>query len=607
MNRKLIGAAMAVSLAAMATMPSAAFSYKGKGGDDKVKVTLIHTGDFHGHLIPRPNLRSDGTGQMEGGLARMYTLIKTIRKGADHSLLLHTGDTIQGSAEALYTKGQALVDVVDEMGVDGFAPGNWEFVYGTERFVELFGAGRWGTVAANVRYAPAAGEECAAGDYVLPPYNIKNIAGIKIALLGFTTDRGPQVVGSQVTEGLCFLSSNPDSTDIPDVSEVELELRAQIDHLRNIEKVDLVIMLSELGLANNTLLAERNAGIDFILSSDMHEETKHAVVITTPTGGETVVVEEGQDGTMLGEIELEFRNKKLVGWDWTAHTINDSIREDKRLAAKIAEVRKPFVNGPDFVSHVNPFSGAILNTPIDTPIGTTEVGLHRSNFTHEDLPGQIEGTSHDFLTDAYRGVAGTDVGAIRGFRYGTHIAPGIVKLEDIYHYMPIGAQIARGDITGQGLKNQIENPADGSLNPDPRRWRGGWLFGFSGVTFDLDPYQYIGNRASDVRVGGEPLDLTAMYSYASYWFDTDPGLINRVPATDIELAVRGPDGRALFVPVADRANYPAMDGTEIVWQYLRDNLGGNLSRLDTHRVNLLRPLPPPVFGNYEVQALRGAQ
>ena len=573
---------------------------------NKTEITLIHTGEFHGHLIPRAKVRSDGMGLLEGGLARVATKIKKIRRDADHSLLLHTGDTIQGSAEALYTRGQALVDVVDMLGIDGFAPGNWEFVYGTERFVELFASGRWGTVSANVRYAPADGAACSAGDYVLPAYSIKTVGGIKVAILGFTTDRGPQVVGSAVTAGLCFLNSAPGSSGIPDVSEVEAELQKQLAQLQTVENVDLVVMISELGLANNTLLAERNDGIDVILSSDMHEETENAVVVNTPNGGSTIVVEEGQDGTIMGELELEFKDKQLVDWDWTAHTIDETIREDRAVAAKVEEVRRPFVAGT-FVEHVNPFSGAILSTPIDTTIGTTAVGLHRSNFTHEDLPGQIEGTSHDFLTDAYRAVAGTDIGAIRGFRYGTHIAPGIVKLEDIYHYMPIGAQIARGDISGGGLKNQIENPADGSMNADPRNWKGGWLFGFSGVTFDLDPYLSKGNRASNEKVNGVALDSAATYSYASYWFATDPGLINRVPASNIEIAVRDTDGKALFVPLADRGNYPSMDGTEIVWQYLRDNLGGHLGQLDTHRVNLLRALPAPVFGNYEVQALRGVQ
>ena len=618
-------------LGALAGLPLGAAMAKPQTDDGDLMLTLIHIGDIHGHMIPRPNLRSDGRGSKpEGGLARMYTKIKQIRNfaesnregGKKRTLLLNTGDTIQGSAEALYTRGQALVDVLNEFGIDGFAPGNWEFVYGTDRFLEVFAGtdpiAPWGTVAANVRFAPDGynpadplkGTPCSQGDYILDPYVVKNIAGVKVGILGFTTDRGPQVVGSAVTEGLCFLLSRPDSSPMPDVSEVEAELRAQLEKLRNIEDVDVIVMLSELGLANNSLLAQRNDGIDVILSSDMHEETPDAVVVTTPSGGQTIVVEEGQDGTNLGELRLTFKRGQLKDWKWKSHVIDSTIKEDPVIAAKVAEIRAPFVSGPDFVPHDNPFHGGTLATPIDTVVGYTRVGLHRSNFSDEDLPGVIEGTSHDFLTDAFRAVAGTQIGAIRGFRYGTHVAPGPVKLEDLYHYMPIGPRIARGTIAGQAVKNQIENPANGSLNPDPRNWTGGWLFGFSGVTFDFDPYQSAGNRASNILVGGEPLVTTpgTTYSYASYWYATDPTLINRVSATNIEVAVRNPvDQKALFVPVADLGGYEQMDGTEVVAEYLQDDLGGGLDALTTNRVNLLMPLPEPVFNNPEVQPLRGAQ
>ncbi|MCK7496299.1 MAG: hypothetical protein MZW92_39300 [Comamonadaceae bacterium] len=77
-------------------------------------------------------MRWDAQGaRVEGGLARVYTVIKDIRKQDPKALLINTGDTIQGSAEALYTRGQALVDVLNAFGIDAFAPGNWEFVYGT--------------------------------------------------------------------------------------------------------------------------------------------------------------------------------------------------------------------------------------------------------------------------------------------------------------------------------------------------------------------------------------------------------------------------------------------------------------------------------------------
>lgn len=641
MKNSLAGAVLAMSMAAI-VQPSYA--------DDEIEITLIHTGDFHGHLIPRPNLRSDGDGRMEGGLARVYSRIKKIREKSDNTLLLHTGDTIQGGAEVLYTRGEAILKVVNEFGIDAFAPGNWEFVYGTERFVELFSdkfgntpVANFKTVSANLRYCgePFANKD---GERVVDPYIIKNVAGIKVGILGFTTDRGPQVVGTTVTKGFCFLSSVPGSSGTPDVSQVEAELRAQVDHLRNVEKVDLLVMISELGLANNTLLAERNDGIDVILSSDMHEETREPAVVTTPNGGKTLVMEAGQDGTMLGELELEFnkKTKKLKEWEFKAHRISDRIDEDRNIARLVKNVRKPFVAGEDFVAHENPFHHGTLRTPIDTVVGHTDVALHRSNFAGEAMPAVIEGSSHDFLTDAFRAITGADVAAIRGFRYGSHMM-GAMKLEDLYHYMPIGPQIARGTMKGRAIKGQAENSSNGSMNADPRNWTGGWVFGFSGMTFSIDPYATYVNPAvatttNDGRTfnfeveGKGALTLGGNYTYSSYWYggdNPDKCLLNRVALVQptpgdcpsLQIAVRDNDngGKARFVSYNEWAILPAedrMDGTEVVVQYLQDNLGGMVTsaNLSLNRISVVDKvtgnavvMPAPVYGDPEIQPLRGAQ
>lgn len=554
------------------------------------EIALIHTGDFHGHLIARPNVRSDGAGRLEGGLARMYTKIKEIRVREKHTLLLHTGDTIQGSAEVLYTRGQAIVDVVNPFKIDAFAPGNWEFVYGTERFLELFGGEKpkapWNTLAANVYYSaitedPTTPYPDKAGllpnteprQRVLPPYSVKRVGALKVGILGFTTDRGPQVVGKNVTKGFTFTKG-------------DAELKELLPVLRDKEKVDLVVMISELGLANNIRLAEAHPGIDVILSSDMHEETYKPVV--TKTG--TIIIEEGQDGTMMGELKLKVANRRIKHWKFTPHNITADIAEDPRIAELVRDTRKSFVAGPHFVQHVNPFNGTRLQRPIDIVVGFTKKSLHRSNFAHEDMPGVIEGSSHDFLTDAFRAVAQTDIGAIRGFRYGTHVPPGPIKMEDLYHFIPIGPVIAKGTIKGQQLKNQIENSADGSLNPDVSKWTGGWLFNFSGVALDFDPYKPNGQRAGNIRVNGRLLDLAAPYTYASYWYAGDPNLINVVPATDISL-LKDADGKA-------------MDGTEVVVQYLRALPDQTVDPV-LNRIRLLAPLPAAKFGFPEVQPLRG--
>lgn len=538
-------------------------------------ITFIHIGDIHGHLIPRPHLRSDGTGRLEGGLARMYTKVQQIRRASINSLLVNTGDTVQGGAEALYTRGRALVDVLNMFGIDAFAPGNWDFVYGTERFHETFVGDAplapWNALASNLYYdGPPYDDKT--GQRVLPPYKIMMIGNVKVGILGFTTERGPKVVGPEVVQGFRYTKGDP-------------EMEEFVPYLRNVEKVDLLVMISELGLANNIRLTEEVPGVDVVLSSDMHEETRKPAVTTTGT----IISEVGQDGTRIGELTVIVREGNILEWQYKFHTIDTRVPEDEAVARKVAEVRKPFVAGPDFQQHLNTFNGTVLTTPIDTVIGHTEVGLHRSNYTHEDMAAVVEGSSHDFLSDAFRSMAQADVGMIRGFRYGTHIAPGPIRLEDIYHYIPIGPFIARGEVSGQQIKNVIENSANGSLNPDPYKWGGGWLFGWSGVTFDLDPYAEQGNRGQNIKVNEAPLDLAATYTLASYNYLSEPNLINKIPARNV---VRVTDEEGNLI-----------DGTEVVAQYLA--MHGPVNP-ELHRIRLLAPLPDPLYGFYELQPLKGA-
>ncbi len=143
-------------------------------------LNLIHTGDFHGHLVSRYNVRSDAQGHgKEGGLARIATMVKGIRaEDPEHTLHMHTGDTIQGGAEVLYTRGQAMVNVLNRFGIDNFALGNWEWVYGVPRVNELFAGPNpqapWGALAANAYYVTTAEDPTTpypdkAGQRVLPP------------------------------------------------------------------------------------------------------------------------------------------------------------------------------------------------------------------------------------------------------------------------------------------------------------------------------------------------------------------------------------------------------------------------------------------------------
>ena len=596
------------------------------------ELTLIHTGDIHGHLVPRPNVRSDTVGRMEGGLARMATVINSIRKdNVGKTIYFNTGDTLQGSAEAMFTRGQALIDVVSLLKPDFDEPGNWDYLYGTTRFLETFVGtattpplAPWNALAANAYYScttitplcpatavagadrPALGSATfldpttpypdRSGQRVMTPYKVVTVNGIKVGVLGMTTQRGIRVIGPSVTKGFTYTDG---------VQEVPY----YINQLRNVEKVDVIVMISELELARTINLTENNPGIDFVLNADMHERTIKPIVVKTGT----VLVEEGQDGTMLGEISMEVLpghttpGDGKLNWEWTPHIITDAIPEDPIVAAKVAQVRAPFW-GKGFVPGQTVKIGgntATLLRPTDTIVGYTAVNLHRSNFTDNNTtegPGVIEGTSHDLIADAIHWAAGSDFATLRGFRYGTHVKPGPITMQDLYHYMPVGARIAKVfPAYGKNLKDQIENSARGTFDTNPNIWTGGWMFGYSGASFDLDVYQPYGLRGSNIKINGvaiDPADTSVKpYSVAGYWFADDPKTINNCGSC-------GGTG-ASVTPLVDESGNP-LDVTEVVVRYLK-TLPNMTANPQGHRINLLKALPVPAFSNPEIQPLRGAK
>ncbi len=569
--------------------------------DDRNKITIIHTGDFHGHLTPRPNLRSNApAGQTVGGLARIARLIDDIkeRAGEDNVLVMHTGDTIQGSGEALYTRGKAIVDVVDKLGIDAYAPGNWDFVYGPARFKELFvnsdgTARRWGGLVANLYEqgvstnpaAPPAPKNPGAlgsaqdsnvssveydnyanwylnyGKRLLKPYTVKKVNGVKIGILGCTTSRGPQVVGSWVTQGLAFTDC---SREIPKFAE----------ELRTLQGAKFVVLISEIEIGRNIQIMKSlsaNQHVDLVLNSDMHEEALQPIRVVNPgTSKETLIIESGMDGTLVGEVILTVKDGQVTAIDHKAHLIDDSLKEDKDVAEKVAKVRKPYNEGFDKTipctsssPYWNPFTEATcLNGPLSEVVGNTHVGLHRGNYSHEGMPAAVEGSSHDFIADAIRWWSKADLATVRGFRYGTHVKPGPITRNDLFHFVPIGPRVGKASrVVPNQIRNQIDNSSLAVFSSDPNNpvtplprynndygkpgtavygtspgagmtaygtagnslgWGGGWLFAYSAEGFHMDFAPYFQTNWQSVRSGAPVPPAGSTTIPSGIYLDIDP-------------------------------------------------------------------------------------
>lgn len=541
------------------------------------EVTLIHIGDIHGHLLPHADVRVAAPGTV-GGLARVYTVVREIRSRSTASLLVNTGDALQGSAEALFTRGEAVVAVMNHFGIDASVPGNWDYLYGPRQFRRIFAESasvpplaNWHALAANLHSTNrgAGDEPCP----VLPPFLIREVGGVRVGIIGLTTKRGIRV-GLAATRDFLF-------------DDGESALARLVPLLRNARGVDLVVVASELELANNVRLAERIPGIDVVLSADMHERTTQPIVASTGT----LLVEEGQDGSAVGELVLTVRRRRLAGWRFFSHSVTDRIAEDRAIRAVVDSVRAPLLDRRTLGPLRDPISGEPPLGALDDVVGFTEMPLHREGFLGDSEPAVLEGSTHDLLADAIRREAPADVAVLRGFRFGTEIRPGPIRVADLYYLMPIGARIGTAHgVTGAQLAAEIERALDGVFAPDPRRWTGGWMYAYSGLTFDVDAYAQAGHRARNVRVGGEPLDTLGRrtYSVSGFWYPDDPATVAGCGCRDADVAVMHP------------AEGEPMDAVHVVASYLA-SLPGRTVRSVPRRLRLLRPLPPQPLGFEVIQ------
>jgi len=533
-----------------------------------VTLNFAHIGDLHGHLIPRDHVTVGDSHAKQGGLAYLYTAIEDIRKEDNETILINTGDTVQGGAEVLYTRGQAILTVLNAFGIDYGALGNWDHLYGEARTAEIFfnkdKLANWTSLTSNL-YSKKTNK------LLSKPYEIFTRKGVKIGIIGFTSERPAMAVG-------------PSGFDEVRFTDGDKEFAAHVKTLRH--QVDVLVVISELGLAKNIKLAKAIPGVDFIFSSDMHEITTKAVELKNGT----VIVEEGQDGTRLGHIQVYVEHGKVTGHMFKMRTIDSSITPDPKIEALIEKVRAPFKKDSTAHMYKSQFSDKALRGAITHTVGQTKIDLHRSNFLDaKEMNAVIEGSSHNFIAEAFRVESGADLGVIRGFRYGTHIAKGDIQREDLFHYVPISPWVGVGEISGEKLLKYLNKAAYGSLAPDASLWTGGWNHTVSGVKYSLNPNAQKGKMVSDVRVlqNGKyvPLELQKKYTIAGYTYNEELNKVNKIPLENVKLMV-------------DKNGDP-LEAYEVIENYLAKHLANP----ELNRIKLLEPLAKPSYGNREIQPL----
>lgn len=171
---------------------------------DRVTISILHTTDLHGHILPT----NDYDGRLElGGMARCVTQIRRWQAENPNSLLLDIGDVYQGTQFALSNQGSAMIDLFNLLRYDAWIIGNHEFDWGIEPFLSALERSQMPVLTANtlLEGSPAGRFADASHPFAkIRPVLIKEIAGIKIAVVGLTTPGMPFWFLPKFLEGMEF-------------------------------------------------------------------------------------------------------------------------------------------------------------------------------------------------------------------------------------------------------------------------------------------------------------------------------------------------------------------------------------------------------------------
>ncbi len=423
-----------------------------------------------------------------GGFAQIKTVVDFLSKsfGEDKTLLLDGGDTWQGSATALYTRGKDMVGAMNLLGVD-VAVGHWEFTYKAEEVLENVKLLDAEFLAQNVKVKEDALFEGTAEAYdedtghAFKPYTIKKMGNARVAIIGqafpYTTIANPQRFIPDWTFG------------INDEGMQEL-----VDEVREEEKPDAVIVLSHNGYDTDKKMAEVVTGIDFIMGGHTHDGVPEAYPVKNEAGT-TYVCNAGSNGKFLNVLDLDIQNGKIKDFKFTLLPIfSDLIPEDKQMKKYIEDVRAPYLK------------------ELTREIATTDETLFRR--------GNFNGSWDQIICDALMEVKDAEISLSPGFRWGTSVMPGqAITFDDLMTQTAMTyPETYRRDISGKDIKLILEDVADNLFNEDPFYQQGGDMVRTGGISYKINPTAKMGERISEIQLtrNGAKLEANKKYSVAGW-------------------------------------------------------------------------------------------
>ena len=451
-------------------------------------ILLVLAGLFAGcgnHRVPdRPEspvvilFDTDAHCQMEG-YAAMAGLKSEMAGRTPFLTTVSSGDFVQGDIVGTITKGEGIVDIMNQVGYDFVVPGNHEFDFGMEQHSKLIEKLNSEILCANFTNLHT-------NQPVYKPYEIVKYGKVDIAFIGIATPATATSVSPKTfwdENGNAKYSFLPDNL-FPTIFQLVKEARSN--------GADYVVALSHLGADKEDIyptsleLIANTSGIDVVLDGHSHVTIPDTTLLDME-GKKVLLSSSGSYFQNIGILTLS------IDGTFSAELVpTSSVKKDSSVLNMVKKVKENVMEAGRKV------------------IGSSGITMNAMDADGEWLVREMEMPIGNFCADAFRRVLDTDIAMINGGGIRADLKAGEVSYNTLISVFPFNNTACKASITGQQLLDALEV----SVMSLPER--AGSFMQVSGLRFKVnqavptpvvldsgDLFSHIGNgerRVSDVQV-----------------------------------------------------------------------------------------------------------
>ena len=497
-NRRVLALVLAL-LVAFAMMPAMAFA-------DETPTEVISPNPTTEPTTPAKSndIVILGTSDVHCGIdqnigyAGFAAYKKALAETHNYVALVDAGDAIQGDTIGTLSKGEYIVDIMNEVGYDVVTPGNHEFDYGMDQFLNV--------IVPKMKATYVSANFMKDDKPVFDTYKMMTFGEKKVAFVGISTPE--TLVKSTPTYfqdkfGNYIYDFCNDSTG----DKLYKAVQTAVDAAKK-AGADYVVAVAHLGDDEASApwtsmdVIKNTKGIDVLMDGHAHSTVVKSV--KNKDGKSIKMVATGTKLENIGKIVIA-ENGTI-----TAEYVGADVAKDKD-----ADITK-------FVDSIKAKYKELENKVV----AKTDVDLIIADQNENRLIRSQETNLGDLCADAYKNVLGADIAFVNGGGIRTSIAKGNITYGQIIAVHPFGNMACVVEATGQQILDALEF---GSRNVG--KGENGGFLQVAGLTYNINTYlestveendkgefvKVAGKyRVFDVKVNGETLDLAKTYTLASH-------------------------------------------------------------------------------------------